>query len=259
MQTTRLESPPPEKALVVSIHDVSPWTESVVERMLDELQDAGVRRTSLLVVPNYHRRGWLPESERFCRWLREKVALGHEAVLHGCEHLRTPTPADSPLERLITEGYTAGEGEFHDLSFDEASVRLARGLRTFEEIGLYPRGFIAPAWLLGSEARRAVAASGFDYTVTLRQFIPLDGSAPTRSQSMVYSVRSAWRRSVSLGWNELLFRAMESAPLLRIAVHPVDTRHGRIREHMLKSIRRALVSREAIPYEGWLERLIRFR
>jgi len=259
MQTALSETAELQKAMVVSIHDVSPWTESTVDRILDQLAGIGVGKTSLLVVPNYHRRGRFTGSERFCQWLRHRAAHGHEPVLHGYEHLRSQSSEDGFFKRLVTERYTAGEGEFLDLSREAALEKLRKGMDCFEEIGLHPRGFIAPAWLLGEEARRAVGEMGFDYAVTLREFIPLDGSEPTSSQSMVYSVRSGWRRTVSLGWNELLFRTKGTAELLRVSIHPVDIRHDRIWEHTLNSIRRALVYREAIPYEGWLERLIRSR
>jgi predicted deacetylase len=53
-------------------------------------------------------------------------------------------------ERLITGAYTAGEGEFYDLDYADALERITRARDEFVAAGLRPRGFIAPAWLLGS-------------------------------------------------------------------------------------------------------------
>src|SRR5881392_3325959 len=44
----------PRRSFVVSIHDVAPSTRDVSQKILEALRDAGVRTTSLLVVPNYH-------------------------------------------------------------------------------------------------------------------------------------------------------------------------------------------------------------
>ena len=117
------------------------------------------------------------------------------------------------------------------------------------------RGFIAPAWLLGREAERAVRRVGFDYTTRLRTFKDLVTGRETLSHSLVWSVRSAWRRIASLCWNRLLAHKLFRAPLLRIGLHPVDWQHGAVRRQALHLVRSALAAREAITYEGWLARL----
>ncbi len=72
------------------------------------------------------------------------------------------------------------------------------------------------------------------------------------SQSMVYSVRSAPRRLVSLLWNELLFKSAKKWPLLRIGLHPPDWKYRGIRRHALSSIRRALADRTSMTYREWV-------
>ena len=89
--------------------------------------------------------------------------------MHGYFHQRPASPGGW-RQRLITEHYTAGEGEFYDLTEGEAACRLAMGTQALAAIGLFPRGFIAPAWLLGAEAEVAVRKAGFDYTTRLRTF-----------------------------------------------------------------------------------------
>ena len=126
---------------------------------------------------------------------------------------------------FVTEYYTAGEGEFYDLSEGEATLRLERAKREFCAVGLAPRGFIAPAWLLGREAERAVRKAGFEYTTRLRCFKDLATGRETASQSLVWSVRSGWRRILSIWWNAWLARKLFRAPLLRIGLHPVDWQH----------------------------------
>jgi predicted deacetylase len=243
----------PRRALVVSIHDVSPLTCKLIVAMVDDLTAAGVDQAALLAIPNHHSKAPIREDPEFCDWLR-RSAQRHEVVLHGYFHSRPPS-ASGWWNTFITEYYTAREGEFHDLSESEATLRLTRGKREFAELGLEPRGFIAPAWLLGPEAERAVRSVGFEYTTTLRTFKDLGTGRQTLSQSLVWSVRNAWRRIVSLCWNRLLARSLRRAPLLRIGLHPVDWQHGAVRRQALHLVCSALAAREAITYEGWLSRL----
>lgn len=242
------------RGLVVSIHDVSPRTWAATKTMLDDLAKWGVARVSLLVIPDHHQQGHILKDADFCRWLVDRAAAGHEAVLHGYYHLRVRRGTEGAWNRLVTESYTAGEGEFFDLAEAEAFERVTRGRDEFRSVGLEPAGFIAPAWLLGAEATRAVARAGFQYTTRIGQVEDLVRNEAHVSQSLVYSVRAAWRRVVSLGWNSLLLRALGSRPLVRIGLHPPDWKYPAIREHARKCIARALASREAITYEDWLGR-----
>jgi uncharacterized protein len=238
---------------VVSIHDVSPLTWGEVALIMRELAEQGVDRVPLLVIPNHHRKAPLRENPAFCEWLGS-MAQEHEVVLHGYFHMRAPA-TDGWWNTIVTEHYTAGEGEFYDLPEGEAATRLENAKRDFAAAGVNPRGFIAPAWLLGGDAERAVRNAGFDYTTRLRNFKDLVTGRETASQSLVWSVRSGWRRLLSLWWNALLARRLWAAPLLRIGLHPADWQHRRIRGQALGLIRAALAGREVITYEGWLAHL----
>lgn len=243
------------RSLVVSIHDVSPATRACTEEMLEDLAREGVTVTSLLVIPDHHHRGGVGEDPAFGSWLREQVARGHEAVLHGFHHLRPGRPGEGVVTRLITRSYTAGEGEFYDLSREEASLLLRRGREALRGCGIEPAGFIAPAWLLGAEAEEAVRNEGFEYTTRIASVIDFKSGREFPARSMVYSVRARWRRLASLLWNEALFQwlhCFRKSPLLRIGLHPPDWRHHAIRRHALACIRLAASGREVTTYRSWL-------
>lgn len=243
------------KAVVVSIHDVSPLTRESTIRILADLKMAGIPRCSLLVVPDHHHRGLISEDSIFAGWLASECQTGNEAVLHGFYHLRENKKNDNLTKRLITRSYTAGEGEFFDLSKEEALALLADGRTAMESCGVRPKGFIAPAWLLGFEAEQAVRESGFEYTTRISTVSDyLTGSAyPCRSQ--VWSTRAVWRRTCSLAWNRLLFQKTRPAPLTRIGIHPPDWDHPRIREQILRIIAKSLAERQPMTYDGWLSRM----
>ncbi len=244
MQTSR-------PVLVVSLHDVSPLTHGRVGDMLADLAGIGVERTSLLVIPNHHHKAPILEDAGFCSWLRETADRGHEVVLHGYYHKR-PHRGGEWSQSFVTEFYTAGEGEFYDLSEMEARRLLEKGLTEFQTAGFFPKGFIAPAWLLGEKAECAVKDAGFDYTTRLKNFKDLKTGRVDDSQSLVWSVRAAWRRMASLWWNAALARRLRHVPLLRFGLHPPDWEHPAIKRQILQLLRTALAGREAITYEDWL-------
>jgi len=216
--------------------------------MLADLREAGAGAVSLLVVPDHHHKAPIDRDAGFLDWLRAREREGHEIVLHGFFHRRES--GGGLAKRLITEHYTAGEGEFYDLDYEEARRRLARGRDMLS--GFELKGFIAPAWLLGSDAERAVRDEGYAYTTRLGSMLDLRSGARTDSQSLVYSVRSAWRRACSLLWNSWLNARLRVNPLVRLGLHPPDWRHEKIKAHALRLAREHAASRRVIRYRDWV-------
>jgi len=249
-----MQKTPSDRALVASIHDVSPSTRRQTDRILEDLIGLGCAKTSLLVIPNHHQRGRISADAEFLDWLKARLAEGHEAVLHGYFHLRGQKPGDGLAKKLVTQSYTAGEGEFFDLEREEAARLLRNGLKELAAANITPTGFIAPAWLLGSEAEAAVREAGFDYTTRIATVVNLKSGTTHCSRSLVWSVRARWRRVCSLAWNRALFLATKSSPLLRIGIHPPDWNHRTIRRQILLLTRAALADREAMTYQQWLLR-----
>lgn len=245
-------------ALVVSIHDVCPGTRKQTEKMLADLRKAGVDKTSLLVIPNRHKSDPsfedTAESRDFCKWLLECRLQGHELVLHGYWHQRVATIPLHGVQRMIARHYTAGEGEFFDLNEPQSIAAIARGMNEMQQmLGITPSGFIAPAWLMGAPARRALAHFSFSYTTLLEGIWDLDLKAFYPSQSLCYSVRAPWRRTSSLLWNSALLAWLDDAAVVRIGLHPPDWDYPGIRSHALECAQRALVGRLPMTYESWVQ------
>lgn len=240
------------RALAVSVHDVSPLTREAVEVMLADLAAAGIGVTSLLVVPDHHHRADIDQDPGFLAWLREKEAAGHEIVLHGFYHQRAAVAGGGLVRKIVTEHYTAGEGEFYDLGYEEARGRMEKGREMLTGAGLAVVGFIAPAWLLGDEAERAARNLGFVYTTRLGGVRDLRSGEWTASQSLVWSVRSGWRRVVSRGWNAWLAARLRGNPLARLGLHPPDWRYDTIRAQAWRLAREAATDRKVIRYRDWV-------
>ena len=249
-------------ALVVSLHDVSPLTREVFTAMLRELAEVGVTKTSLLVIPNHHHRGHMLEDASFCRWVEGLAKEGHEVVVHGYYHQRAARGDETTRQRWMTSVYTTGEGEFYDLSEEEAGALLARAREEFSKLDApTPRGFIAPAWLLSSAAARAVQRAGFLYTTLLTRMVLLawhhyDATQDRLwSQSLVYSCRNWWRRECSLLWNASLRRRLRRVRLLRLGLHPPDYQHARVWRQILRFAREEATRREVVTYDDFVERI----
>lgn len=247
--------PPARPALVVSMHDVSPLTREAFAAMLADLRSIGLTKTSLLVIPEHHHRRHFLTDVPFCRWLEDLARNGHELVVHGYYHQREQRPSETMVQRLITGVYTAGEGEFYDLSKEEAARRLALAQEEFRDLDApAPTGFIAPAWLLGDDAADAVREAGFRYTTWLRGVENIKGQEFLASQSLVYSCRNAWRRTASLAWNGSLSRRLRRNPLIRLGLHPPDFEHERIWQQIRRIVQDALREREAVTYGEFIDR-----
>lgn len=239
--------------LVVSIHDVCPATWETSRAMVEDLLGVGVERISLLVVPHYHHGRKVGQEPGFGAWLCELVRQGHEVVQHGYFHQRVSREQLHGWRRLVATHYTAGEGEFFDLTPEEARPLLQRGRQELAEVlGFAPVGFIAPAWLLDPRLESCLCEVGLQYTTRIDGVYEFCGRRFFPARSLVYSARAAWRRVSSLAWNALLAARLEEDPMLRLGLHPPDWKFPALREQALKIARQALASRPAFTYEAWL-------
>ena len=242
----------PRRSFVVSVHDVAPATREASGKIIAALKDAGVRTASLLVVPNYHRQGSATRDPAFVSWLRDLEARGYEIVIHGYFHQRPRRPDERITEKFVTRIYTRDEGEFFDLDYEEALARIVKARDEFKAARLSPLGFIAPAWLLGAEGERAARDAGMQYTTRIDSVLDLLTGERRQTRSLVYSVQSGWRRTVSLGWNAALARTLEIRELARLSIHPPDFAEPKIRMQIFQFIERFVRTRNATTYRDWI-------
>jgi uncharacterized protein len=243
----------PTRSLIVSLHDVMPATQVKAAKILEDLKTWGVRTASLLVVPDYHGHGNAMENATFVTWLRDLEIDGYEIVLHGYFHQRPRQSGEKFSDKLLTRIYTKDEGEFFDLEYQEAFSRITRARDEFRKAGLSPVGFVAPAWLLSSEAERAARDAEMQYTTRLSSVVDLLTGKTQPAQSLAYSTRSAWRERLSLVWNAVLVRGIEIRQLVRLSIHPGDIQQPRIWRQIRRVIERLTRARNAITYRDWIE------
>jgi predicted deacetylase len=208
----------------VSIHDVSPRSESAVDQLAEQLdRHCGVGRYAMLVIPDHWRSAPIAGNAAFHTRLRRWADLGIEMFLHGWCH-RDETPATRGLAGIKGRHMTAGEGEFLNLSRADAVTRMREGQALLQDIlGRPVAGFIAPAWLYGPGALAALTELGFALAEDhFRVWAPASGAVLARGPVVTWASRSPGRIRSSLGFAALARHTLPVMPTLRVAVHPGD-------------------------------------
>lgn len=241
----------PAPAFTVVLHDVAPATWPHYRDFAAQAAAWGVPLT-LLVVPDYHGQGTFDRDGAFCAAIERELVRGGEVAMHGYFHA-DPIPCRGPLDFLRRRVYTH-EGEFAVLPYGEARRRLEQGWALFERTGWPVEGFVAPAWLLGQAAWRALQAFPFRYTTSLRWVYLREGEhwRPIAAPSLVWSARSGWRRAVSQEVNEFRLRRSNAKPWLRLGLHPVDMAHERSRRFWVQSTEHLLEERRSCTKGAWV-------
>ena len=122
-------------SLAVAIHDVEPSTFERCALIRDWLDDIGVERVTLLVIPAPQLHPFPARSPALANWLLDRVDAGDAVAQHGLQHRRTRT---RPFRGV------AAEYPGLDAAATIASVETGR--RVLTEAGLEPRGFVAPGY-----------------------------------------------------------------------------------------------------------------
>ncbi|WP_097458617.1 DUF2334 domain-containing protein [Mangrovitalea sediminis] len=241
--------------MLVSLHDVCPASWPLYKPFLDELEArCPAIRSTLLVVPDFHRQGRIDNDPAFCKAMEYRLAEGDELVLHGYHHHdERPLPLhprEFLMRRLLTH-----EGEFYGLDAPEAEERLEAGMRVFQRLGWPLKGFVAPGWLLSDGGRQILGRKGFRYTTDHRHAWSIPEWRSQRLPTLVWSARSPARRALSHRWNRLQRRRYQEAPALRLAIHPVDLRHAISHRFWIETICDLAQQRRSLTKGEWMEDL----
>lgn len=216
---------PAHRRLLVSIHDVSPRFESQVDALAERLaRHVGPSRFAMLVIPDHWRGAPVSGNAAFGSRLRAWADSGIEMFLHGWSH-KDETPATQGLAAVKGKHMTAGEGEFLNLPYAEARNRMAEGKALLEDVlGRPVAGFIAPAWLYGEGAHRAMGELGFALAEDhMKVWRPASGEVLAKGPVITWASRSRARIASSLLAASLGRLALPFTRTIRVAVHPGDT------------------------------------
>jgi predicted deacetylase len=220
-----------------SLHDVTPAKAALVFEAIAHLRSLGVSKLAMLVVPDFHGRADLRQHPAFCAELKRALGPDDEILLHGYYHLADAQPT-STAQKLAAAALTAGEGEFQALRHDEASQRIANGLKMLQDtLDLPVSGFVAPAWLQSPDVRRAVADAGLAFCEDQLRIWPTHG-VPMLTPALSFASRTPVRLWASIASAETVGRLLPLQPVARLAVHPNDYRSAHLRRAITRVVTR---------------------
>lgn len=205
----------------------------------------------MLVVPDFWRRQPLGSHPSFCRWLRELADEGVEMILHGYCHRDEVASHATWWDGVRSRHFTAGEAEFLGLDEDEARERMRRGRELLEALLDTPiRGFVAPAWLYGRGARRALRRERFLFAEDhWSVWSPRQARILVRGPVLAYASRARARVASSLAWSRISTAMLAGATCFRLAIHPHDLDVPRLQVEIDRVLTRLLGQRTAIRYD----------
>ena len=238
------------RSIAVALHDIEPATYQRCALIRDWLDDHGVDRVTLLVIPARDLHPLGERSPEMTSWLAERLRAGDWIAQHGFRHERLrPLPL---APSTLAGSHRHRSAEFVGLDSSETRRSLDAGWRVLKLAGLEPAGFVAPAYaytpaLLAELPRRFRWWAG-----RLQLHLRPSGARHASLLAPAWDAgeRGAWRRLLS----PALVRAggLCGGRTLRLDVHPADLENPR---HMLALecvLQRAARRREAITYDELL-------
>ena len=201
----------------------------------------------MLVVPNHWGDAPIIPGTPYASRLRGWAESGIEIFLHGFSH-RDDSSHSGAGKRLKSNLMTAGEGEFLGLSEDQARARIADGRALLESIiGRSIDGFIAPAWLYGEGALRALEQERIVLAEDhFKVWSPASGAKLASGPVITWASRTRMRLLSSLAAAAVI----RNFPIdvLRVGVHPPDVRHPRILGSIERTLKVATNRRQVARY-----------
>ncbi len=237
------------RKIAVALHDIEPATFERCALIRDWLDDHGVGRVTLLVIPARDLHPLGERSPEMADWLAERRQTGDSIAQHGFQHEQLQRSSFS--RRTLLPAPSSRAAEFLGLDEDETRRAVDAGWRVLKLAGIEPDGFVAPAYAY-TPALRRVLPRRFRWWASLLRLhrttgSPDGGYAERLAPAWGMGTASPLRRAIS----PALIRAgaMLSGETLRLDLHPSDLEHTR---HMLALewvLQRTGRSREAITYD----------
>ncbi len=240
--------------IAVALHDIEPATFERCALIRDWLDDHGVDRVTLLVIPARDLHPLAERSPAMTSWLVERRRLGDSIAQHGFRH---GPPRRGPFSRnSIMHARSRGRAEFVGLDGDETRRAVDAGWRLLKLAGIEPDGFVAPAYAYTPALRELLPRRFRWWAGLLRLHRPLP-TAPSGRQPV--GRRQLLTPAWGMGAGSPLQRAL-SPPLiraggvlcgntLRLDLHPSDLQHPRHMSALEWVLGRSGRARQAITYD----------
>lgn len=229
------------KKFNISLHDITISNFKEVLEIIGLLQYYGINRYSLLIIPKYHNK----EDIRDIKDKLMDISKGKEIILHGFFHL-------GKKERFINRLFTSGEGEVLSIDIDEFEKRVREGVKILNSVGLYPDGYIAPAWLIKKEHIKRLKKFGFKFTTTRYGIYDFQNGKYIITPVISFGCRKGIEE---LSINTFKIQLLSYAKLfnrIRIALHPCDIKN----KTKIEIIKNTIIYLKKLGEEGFLSEFV---
>jgi predicted deacetylase len=234
--------------IAVALHDIEPATFERCALIRDWLDDHGVDRVTLLVIPACDLHPLGERSPEMASWLAERRRAGDSIAQHGFHHQQLRRGAFS--RPTLTHPRGGREAEFVGLNRDETRHAVDAGWRVMKLAGIEPDGFVAPAYAYTPELRRVLASKFRWWAGLLRLHGTLAADGDSRhllAPAWGMTTDSRLRRALSP--TLLRLGSHLCGNIMRLDLHPADLQHPRHMMALERILSRAGTRREAITYE----------
>ena len=141
--------------IAVALHGIEPATFERCAVIRDWLEDHGVDRVTLLVIPARDLHPVGERSPEMVEWLCERRRAGDSIAQHGFQHVRPHSSGGA--RRLLARAHGQRDGEFVGLDDEETRRAVHAGWRLLKLAGIEPDGFVAPAYAYTPALRQALS------------------------------------------------------------------------------------------------------
>jgi predicted deacetylase len=251
-----MPSTDPHRTIAVALHGIEPATFERCAVIRDWLEDHGIDRVTLLVIPARDLHPFGERSPEMVEWLGERRRAGDSIAQHGFQHIR-PHLAASP-RALLARAPGQRAGEFVGLDRAETRRAVHAGWRVLKLAGVEPDGFVAPAYAYTAVLRQTLSLR-FRWWAGLLRVHRAQPQLDARAQAGSGSSQScllapAWSLTangrVSRAFSPALVRAGSLLPTdtLRVDLQPNDLQHPRHMMALEWVLARSSRRRSAITY-----------
>jgi predicted deacetylase len=240
--------------IAVALHDIEPATFERCALIRDWLDDHGVDRVTLLVIPARDLHPLGERSPEMIEWLAERRRAGDSIAQHGFQHVQLRRGRWS--HQMLMPARSQRAAEFVGLDGAETRRAVEAGWRVLKLAGVEPDGFVAPAYAYTKALRETLTADGmlssrFRWWAGL---LRLHG-APIAGAGTRQLLAPAWR----LGSEGVARRALSPTLIrastrlcgetLRLDLHPDDLAHPHQTMALEQVLSGAHTRRRAITYD----------
>jgi predicted deacetylase len=241
------------RTIAVALHGIEPATFERCALIRDWLDDHGVGRVTLLVIPARDLHPVGERSPEMVSWLGERRRSGDSIAQHGFQHV--PLQRGGSARELLARAHGHRAGEFIGLDGAETRRAVEAGWRVLKLAGIEPDGFVAPAYAYTSALRHTISLRFRWWAGLLRVHRAPSEHARESERWQIGQVAPAFSFTAagpfSRAFSPALVRGGALLPgrTLRVDLHPADLQHARHMMALEWVLKRSGTSRRAVTYE----------